>query len=1118
MKITRVFTQDLLYKKNNNVNFKFQQMHKIIPCTRYLNPIKCAKRTLNIMKATLILLFVGLFSLSASTYSQNTKVSLNMKNKTINEVFEEIKEQTSYSFWYDINDVDESKLVSINVKDKPVKEVLEKTLDNNNLEVSVAGSHIVISKKQAGNAVANQKRTIKGKITDNRGEVAIGAYITEDGTTNGATSDVDGNFTLTISTGKSVTISYIGYKTVTIPLDANKSTYNVRLEEDTKLLDEVVVVGYGTMEKRQVTSSISSLKGDDLLQGVGGASIATALRGKISGMSISGTSSPNSDNTILLRGVASINAGKGPLVVIDGIAGGDLRSLNQEDIKSIDVLKDASAGAIYGTRAAGGVILVTTKKAEAGPVRVTYTGELAMETLRKRPDILSASQYRAHGLGGENDVYDYGADTDWYDLLMRNNPLSNRHVVNVNGGSDVANIYTTFTMQDQKGIAIGDGRKDYSGRINANFKMYDGIVEILTHAEYREAKRDLRRSNGMYNAAIRLNPTLDAFDPESRSGYNLKDFKGSEFNPLADVMLRQRDATDKWLLADATLKVNLTSDLSVQATAGYDSREWQATRYVSANHRESDQGGYRGEAYHGFDKTLNISFESYASYNKTIKDHTFSAVGGYSFFEHNNEKFNMTNKDFPVEGTGAWDIGSGNYLSDGKAAMSSSKAPRERLLAVFARGNYSYNDKYMGSVSVRHEGSSKFSAGNRWGTFWAVSGGWRISKENFMEDVSVINDLKLRLGYGVTGNNSFDSPPGLTERVYGSNGMWLTDGTNWNSLYGSIRNVNRDLRWEETKGTNLGIDYSILNNRIFGKFDYFWRNVNNLIFDQGVSQPPNVYPTTIRNIGTLEGRGWELEIGAIPVQTKDIEYTTTLRLSHNSTKITSMGNTTWTSVGDGFPSPGSPGNPYRLQNGMKVGQWYMKKHAGITEDGLWQVYDKDNNVVLAKESNDNDKRFLGNAIPKLELSWDHTVLYKNWDFTVSLRSWLGFDVFNMGDMYNGIPTNEKGVNYLQSAFRDDRKHITEEKQLSDYWLEDGSFLKIDAIVLGYNLNLKKHNKFVEKARFYLNMRDLACFTSYKGLDPEVSTSNALRPGLDEITGDAVFPKTRRFTLGIQVTF
>ena len=1050
---------------------------------------------------------------------KDNNLSLNVQNQPVSQVFNKISSMTGYKFFYDQRILDKTPNVTLNVRNTTIQNILDRITAQTYLYFQRIDNTISVSlTPTVSNATSppRERKTISGTVTDQSGEPVIGANIIENGTSNGTVTDLSGNFSLDVSANATLRITYLGYKQKDVGT-TGKTSFDVVLHEDVETLQELVVVGYGTMEKRQVTSSISSISGDDLLQGIGGASIETALRGKISGMSVSGTSSPNSSNTILLRGVASVNAGKGPLVVIDGVPGGDLRSLNQEDIKSIDVLKDASAGAIYGTRAAGGVILVTTRNAVAGQIKATYTGELSMETLRNRPDVLSASEYRDLGLGGENDIYDYGADTDWYDLLMRKNPLSHRHVVNVNGGSEYANIYTTFSMQDQKGIAIGDGRKDYSARINAYFKMYEGLVELRTHAEYREAKRDLRRSNGMYNAAIKLNPTLNPYDQESASGYNLEDFKGTDFNPVADVMLRQRDALDKWLLSDATLKINLTPELNVQATFGYDSRQWQATRYVSANHRESDQGGYSGEAYHGFDKTQNSSFETYASYNKALNNHTFSAVAGYSFFEHNQEAFNMTNKDFPVEGTGAWDIGTGNYLSDGKAAMSSSKAPRERLLAVFARGNYSFKDRYMATASIRREGSSKFGPDHRWGTFWAISGGWRISNEDFMKDVSFVNDLKLRVGYGVTGNNDFSSPPGLTARVYGSNGMWLTDGKNWNSLYGSIRNVNRDLHWEETKGTNIGVDYTLFDSRLYGKFDYFWRNVSNLIFDQGVSQPPNVYPTTRKNIGTLKGNGWELEIGGVPIQTNDFEYTTAVRLSQNSTKITSMGNVTWTTVGDGFPSPGSPGNPYRLQNDLIIGQWYMKKHAGITEDGQWQVYDKDNNVILASKSSDDDKRFLGNAIPKLEISWDHTLLYKNWDLSIALRSWLDFDVFNMADMYYGIPTKENGVNFLKRAFKDDRKHIAQEKQLSDYWLEDGTFLKIDAIVLGYTINLKKYNRFVEKARFYLNMRDVACFTGYSGLDPEVSYSDPLRPGLDDITGDAVFPKTRRFTLGFQLT-
>ena len=398
-------------------------------------------------------------------------------------------------------------------------------------------------------AQAQNRNQVSGKVTDKAGEPLIGATVVVVGTTTGATTGADGRFTIGVPAGGELKISYIGYVEQTVKVSA-QSVLDIVLEEDSQMLKDVVVIGYGTMEKKSVTSSISSIKGDDLVAGMGGSTIATALQGKIPGLTISGSASPNSSNDFQLRGVASVNASKGPLVIIDGIPGGDMRALNQEDIESVDVLKDASAGAIYGTRAAGGVILVTTKQARQGRVTARYTGEFSVEAIRKTPDLLSSSEYVEYGLGE-----DYGHDTDWYKELTNELPFSQRHSVSISGGSNVAQVYTSFMAQNQKGIVIGDNRKDYSGRVNAKFNLFDGVVEIRTNAQFREAERDNRNSSGIFKMAFGLNPTIPLYDPANPSKYNVvgNGISGTTFNPVADIMLRTKNGKDQWLLADATV-------------------------------------------------------------------------------------------------------------------------------------------------------------------------------------------------------------------------------------------------------------------------------------------------------------------------------------------------------------------------------------------------------------------------------------------------------------------------------------------------------------------------------------------------------------------------------------
>lgn len=962
---------------------------------------------------------------------------------------------------------------------------------------------------------AQTRNQVSGRVTDAAGEPLVGATVVVVGTTTGTTTDIDGNYAINAPAAGQLKFSYIGYAEQTVEI-GTQSVINITLQDDSQVLKDVVVIGYGTMEKKSVTSSITSIKGDDLTAGMGGSTIATVLQGKVPGLTISGSSSPNSSNGFQLRGVASINASQSPLVVIDGIPGGDMRALIQEDIESIDVLKDASAGAIYGTRAAGGVILITTKRAKQGRVSVNYTGEFSIESIRKYPDLLSSSEYVEYGLGE-----DYGSDTDWFKELTNELPFSQRHTVSLSGGTEAAQVYTSFMAQDQKGIVIGDNRKDYSGRINARFNLFDGLIEVRANAQFREAERDNRNSSGIFKMAFGLNPTIPLYDPENPSDYNVvgNGISGTSFNPVADIMLRTKNGKDQWLLADATVKINLMKGLSLQGTVGIDKRQYQEYTYVSHDHKESIDNSRRGGASHKFSKDNRVSVEAYANYHRTFaEDHTLDVVAGYSFWQAGGESFSMSNYDFPVDGVGPWDMGVGSYLTDGRASMDSSKDPRERLLSLFGRANYSYKDRYMATVSFRREGSSKFGPNNRWGNFWAVSGGWRLSNEAFMRDIRWIDDLKIRLGYGVTGNNGFGN--GYTTRMYTANDMWPTNGI-WQPGYGSVRNINPDLKWEEKSELNVGFDFALFDNRLWGKFDLYYRQVNDMLYNVNAPMPPMVHDTVMKNIGSLENRGWEFELGGDIVRSKNFRYTSSVRLSHNKTRINRLGDDGFFLDEVTFPSPGNPGTAVRLQNGLELGQFFIYKYAGLDENGKWLIYDKNNEIVPAIDGSTSNliaenKHFVGNAIPKVILSWDHTFKYKNWDLSVYLRSWLDYDVFSQVNMYYGL-ANDSQLNVLKSAYTRNR-NIKDEKILCDYWLDDGSFLKIDAINLGYTLDLRKWTRYIQSAKLYLTIRDLAVFTNYNGLNPEIDI-NGLYPGFEYVNDTAsMYPQTTRFTLGVQITF
>ena len=958
---------------------------------------------------------------------------------------------------------------------------------------------------------------VKGTILDKEGEPVVGATVLVKGTQKGTAADLDGNFTLTgVGANATIMVSAVGYTPQEIALKG-RTNITVTLVEDSKVLDDVVVIGYGSLQKKQVTSSITSIKADDLYQGVGGSDIGTVLQGKIAGLSISGNNSPNSESGFQLRGAASVNASRGPLIVIDGIPGGDMRAVAPEDIESIDVLKDASAGAIYGTRAAAGVILITTKQAKAGNVRVTYTGEFSTEFIRKKPELLTAKEY----LEILPNVSDFGYETDWYDEVTNSHPFSQQHMISMSGGTDNLAVYSSLMYKDSEGIVIGDGRKDYSGRINATYKLFDGRVELGVRLTAREADRDQRGGNGTVKQAMIMNPTIPVMNPDSPADYNVNNYgAGSDWsNPVADVMYKYNNAKDQWLLGTATLKVRIIDGLNFQGSANIDRRQWQKVQYQDAKHLTSLTEGRNGWARHDFSKTNNVSYDAYFSYLKEFgadREHRFDATAGWSFWENNSESFNAENANFSVNGIGPWNLGEGTFLKDGVAGMGSSKGTRNRLLSFFARANYSYDDKYMASASVRREASSKFGSNNRWGTFWAVSGGWRISREEFMENTrDWLSDLKLRVAYGVTGNNGFGSGNTVTRLT--SYGGYPIPGTGvWAPCYGPTNNGNPDLKWEQKKEFNVGLDFSLFNDRLWGKFDWYTRNVDDLLFSVDAPQPPYVENKIYRNIGKMKNQGWEIEIGGNAIQTREFTWTPTLNLSHNSGKITKLGMEGQTISMDGFPAPGSPGSAARLYEGGKIGQFWVYKYAGVDEGGNFLIYDDKGEVIPAAGNlKESYKQYTGNALPAIIATWNNTLRYKDFDLGIQLRGWFDFDVYSQPSMYNGLLASS-GQNLIKSLY-EKNKHIKGDKILCDYFIEDATFVKIDAISLGYTLNTSKWTNYLQKARIYLTLRDVATFTKYSGLNPEVSI-NGLYPGFEYQNGSNTYPQTIRCTAGVQLTF
>ncbi|MDR0995392.1 MAG: SusC/RagA family TonB-linked outer membrane protein, partial [Tannerella sp.] len=596
-----------------------------------------------------------------------------------------------------------------------------------------------------------QGQQVSITVTDEAGSPLPGANVTfrVDGKTAGNVTDAEGKVSLQNVPGNAtLTITYIGYERQEVVLNGRRNL-RISLKPNSEQLSEVVVVGFGTLQKKQVTNAVSSIKGDDLMVGVGGADISTSLQGKISGLVMYNLGSTNASTTFQLRSTGSINASTAPLIVIDGFPDADIRSINSEDIKSIDVLKDASAGAIYGSRAANGVILITTKSGlnTGGKAKVTYVGEFSKKQNYNAPEMLSGREYAEHKVGT-----DYGGDVDWWKELTNTKNFSQTHNVTVMMGTETAQIYTNFFYEKQEGISFADSRQDYGGHISSHFNLFDGWFELRPDVSYRQAGRDnVLGSYGVYQQAMRNNPTRSPYDPNSQTGYNVWLNETLDYNVLADLMLNNYYGLDKWFTPKIDMKLNIKAvdGLSYDQIVGYDNRQWEYHWYSPSYTQDELQNSRKGSATLSFSKDERISTQGYFSYNHEFKGgHKVSATAGYDYYRYDSENFSMSNYNFSVDGIKYWNIGEGSYLSDGKAGMSSGKSVTEKNMAYFARANYSYKDKYSIQASIRREGSSKFPVKGRWGNFPSVSAAWNMQKESFMNNFDWLKELKLRASYG----------------------------------------------------------------------------------------------------------------------------------------------------------------------------------------------------------------------------------------------------------------------------------------------------------------------------------------------------------------------------------
>lgn len=985
--------------------------------------------------------------------------------------------------------------------------------------------------------------TVKGHVKDANGEPVIGATITDKGNPkNVAVTDLDGNFTLKARPGAALTITYIGFVDKEVKAAQN---LNVTLEEDLKQLNEVVVIGYGTQRKADITSSVVSVKAEDFAAGkIGDA--AELIKGKIAGLSVTNSSGdPTAGSTIMLRGTSTIQGDNTPLVLVDGVEG-DLSTVAPENIASIDVLKDASAAAIYGTRGANGVILITTKNGRRSTrPTISYNAYVSFSDWVSTPEFMDTNDV----IYGRTSYTYRGYDTDWLAAITRKAGFKHNHSLSVTGGSENSMYSANVTYRDEQGIMRKSGDRDIKMQLNYTQFAWDDKLKFNFNGLIDRETTPLNNNSYAYRQAIIRNPSEPIYN-EDGSYYEDKNIL-YYYNPVEIQNEYEGESRNRFYQMTGSVsiepitgwetKIALTMNESINKSYSYQTHEY----YTMFTKDVAQYNGYASQS-EGSSRSDLLELTSRYSHNWN-KVHRFEALVGYSYQYDVYDGFSAGNGNFSTNAFKWNNLGNGSYITDEDlhASVASSKSD-SKLIGFFGRVSYGYADKYNVLASVRREGSSKFGANHKWATFPSLSLGWNITNEDFMENTrSWLDNLKLRVGYGVTGITPSSSYLSQSLYAFAGYGDILTKEGEWIKTLEVSQNVNKDLKWETTREWNFGLDWSVLKGRLSGSFDFYVKTTSDLLYSYSVPVPPNLYSTTLANVGKIRNVGFEFMVNAIPVQTKDFEWNTTVTLSHNKNKLLSLSNTLYET--NDFHEVGGLGEPisiatHCMEVGHSLGDFWGLKYVGISANGkpiveTGTIDETTGKRVLAEfDSSLNlqeNRQRLGNGMPKVYLGWNHQFRYKDFDLNMQFTGQFGYKILNAwrafyecnGQAYNRLKTaadlrpvidlegnpvyNEDGTRMMVAL-----STTSQQGFWSDH-LENGDFLKLSNVTLGYNIPLKGGiTKYITKARVYLSATNLFCITGYSGLDPEVD-NYYMYPGIDY---QDKYPTTRSYTIGLNFNF
>lgn len=1069
------------------------------------------------LKLTTLLILVAMFNIRGNTYAQKTKVTLELNNSTIEKVIETIEQKTDFRFIYKLNDIDLDRTVSISVKDQSIYVVLDKIFKGTPTEFKIRDTQIILKKPELRTQVIEfQKQTVSGVITDENGLPLPGASVLEEGTKNGMVTDFDGKYKITVESTQSVIIvSFVGYKEKKVT--ANQNVINIQLFPDATDLQEIVVVGYGTAIKKDVTGAVSSIAAKDMNQGA----IVNPLQliaGKAAGVNITQIGSePGSGPSVRIRGISSLIGGNDPLVVVDGIQG-NMDLLNQvppSEIESIDVLKDASATAVYGSRGAPGVIIVTTKKNKAGKTTIEYIGSTSVDFIPKKLDMLDANQWwetaQKYGVPASSN---HGSNTNWYGLLTETG-ITQTHTLSFGGGTDKFNYRASITAIMQDGVVINSSNQKYIGRIQATQLALDDKLKLTfnlnsginnTTSSIGSIGTVAYTSNLITNALL-ARPTDPVYNTD---GTYFTD--GTVFhylNPYAAAQTVTNERQDDNLFG--SLKADL--ELGKGFTANWFG-SWRKTNRTIGYYMPAESTEAYAVEQHGFanidnarqnEKLTNVSL----SYKKTLGIHTFNALALYEW-QSQTYQGNYTQARGFISDEATYNALQFGDLSKVRAGDIRSYKNDRSLVSYLGRLNYSLLDRYLLTASIRRDGSSVFGANNKWGNFPSASVAWQINKESFMQNQNLFSELKLRVGYGETGNQQGLYPQTSLPLVDSAGNIYF--GGSIITNFGIAQNANADLKWETKRQTNIGLDFALLDNRLRGSVDVYDSTTDNLLFDYTVPQPPYPYNKIKANVGSISNKGLEVALAYDVIKTNNSTLTLAGNVSFMKNEVLNLsGSINGIPLNTDFVNWGAPNS--LLVKGKPIGSFYILESTGTNSNGVETVKDQNGDGKIDQGATSPDRYYAGSALPTYTFAFNPSYRYKNFDASMLWRGSGGNKIYNNLNQRLSMLENTGSSNVLESA-RD--KGIFSSPYGSDAWLEDGSFVRLENVTAGYTFRFT--DKYVDSVRLSLTGSNLLLITDYTGVDPELNVSGSGDPN-DNFGGDkGIYPRTRSIAFGLTVKF